>query len=449
MKLFVKDKSFYKTFFSLTIILALQNIVIYSVNLADNIMLGGYKQISLSAVALANQIQFLLQMIVLGIGGAMMILISQYWGKQELDNIKKITNIGIKTSIVVALVLTLIIFFFPHQVVLLLTNESEIIAESVSYLKIICFSYVFFALTNSILAALRSVETVKIGFIVSVFALTINVFLNYVLIYGNLGAPELGCKGAAIATLSARISEFVITIIYCKFFDKKIKLKLSDFKKLDYNLFKHYIRIGIPTIASDFLWGIAMGIQTAILGHMGAESIAANSIAITIFQIITVLCYAAGNSTSVIIGKNIGKGNLNNVKEYVKTLQILYLIIGFATALTLFLSNRYILSFYNISESTKLLASKFSVVLSISVLGTAYEYPTLVGIVRGGGSPKFALINDIIFMWCFSLPAALLAAFVFNLSPVIVFAIIKSDQIFKSIVAYFKVNKGNWIRQLT
>ena len=430
MKLFVKDKSFYKTFFNLTIIIALQNIVIYSVNLADNIMLGGYKQVSLSAVALANQIQFLLQMLILGIGGAMMILISQYWGKQEIDNIKKIANIGIKTSIV-------------------LTNESEIIAESVSYLKIICFSYIFFALTNSILAALRSVETVKIGFIVSICALIINVFLNYVLIYGNLGAPELGCRGAAIATLSARVSEFIITIIYCKFFDKKIKLTLSDFKKLDYNLFKHYIKIGIPAIASDFFWGLAMGIQTAILGHMGAESIAANSISITIFQIITVLCYAAGNSTSVIIGKNIGKGNLDSLKEYVKTLQILYLIIGFITSLTLFISNKYILSFYNISESTKILASKFSVVLSISVLGTAYEYPTLVGIVRGGGSPKFALISDIVFMWFFSLPAALLAAFVFNLSPVVVFAIIKSDQMLKSIVAYFKVNKGNWIRQLT
>lgn len=449
MGLLVKEKSFYKKFFTLTIIIALQNLIVYSVNLADNIMLGGYSEVSLSAVALANQIQFLLQMFVLGIGGGMMVLSSQYWGKGEIDAIKKISNIGIKLSLLISFLLLLVIFIFPQQCVSLLTNELEIIEESLKYLKITCFSYIFFALTNSILAMFRSIETVKIGFITSLFALVINVFLNYTLIYGNFGSPELGTSGAAIATLAARIVEFIVVFVYCKFFDKKVKLNFKDFGSIDKNLLKRYIKIGLPTIASDTLWGIAMCIQTAILGHIGGEAIAANSISATMFQIVTVVCYASANATSIIVGKTIGENKINQVKEYAKTLQVLYVIIGIATSLTLLFSNNFILSFYNISNSTRYMSYQFILVLSISVLGTAYECPTLMGIVRGGGDTKFVLINDMLFMWLIAIPLAIIAAFVLHLSPVIVFACIKLDQLLKCIVAYFKVNKGIWIHQLT
>lgn len=448
MKLFTRDKWFYKTFFSLTVMMALQNIITYSVNLADNIMIGGYNETQLSGVALANQIQFLLQMIVVGIGGGMMVLISQYWGKRDIQSIRKIISVGFMVGMSMALILWLVIFFFPEASLAIFTNDIGVINEGTKYIKIICFSYMFFTAVNILLVSLRSVETVVIGFIISISTLIINVFLNYVLIFGNFGAPELGARGAAIATLTARVIEFVIIVVYVFFIDKKIQMRPKYFLNIDKQILKYYLRIGSPIILSDTLWGIAMAIQAVILGHMGAETIAANSIATTIFQIVTVVCYASGNASSVIVGKTIGEGRIEDVKLYAKTLQVLYLIIGLVSGLSLFLLKDFVIGVYNISESTKSLATMFTIVLSVTIIGTAYECSTLTGIVRGGGETKFVLYNDLVFMWLISLPAAALAAFVFGMSPVVVFSCLKADQILKCFVGYFKVNKGSWIRDI-
>lgn len=429
--------------------MALQNIIVYSVDLADNIMLGGYNELSLSGVALANQILFLINMISSGISGAMMVLISQYWGKRDIESIKRITAIGFNIGLAFSLFMWVVVFFFSRNVLGLLTNNAAIIEESVKYIRISCFTYALFMSSKLLLATLRSVETVRIGFIVSVGAFVVNVFLNYVFIYGNLGAPELGIRGAAIATLIARVGEIIVLMIYVLFVDKKIHLKLKDFMVIDKQLLRRYTKIGLPVIASDTLWGIAMAIQTSILGHLGGEAIAANSIAVTIFQIVTVVCYASGNAASVIVGKTIGEGRIDDVKQYSKTMQVLFGMIGVATGLILFFLKDFILAFYTISDSTKQLADMFMLVLCITVVGTSYECPTLTGIVRGGGDTKFVFYNDLIFMWLISIPSATLVAFVFKLSPVIVFICLKMDQVLKSFVGLIKVNKGNWIRDIT
>lgn len=196
MSLFVKDKHFYKQFFFLTASIALQNVIAFSVNLADNLMLGAYSETALSGVALVNQIQFLLQMITMGVGEGIIVFASQYWGKQETGPIQKITAIGMRIGVIMAFGMFCAAFFASRFCLGLFTGEQAVIAEGVKYLQIICFSYVLFAITNILLAALRSVETVKIGFLVSLSTLCINVCLNYVLIYGNFGAPRMGVRGA-------------------------------------------------------------------------------------------------------------------------------------------------------------------------------------------------------------------------------------------------------------
>lgn len=222
MKLFVKDSKFYRTFFSMTGIIALQNLITFAVNLADNIMIGGYSQDALSGVAMVNQIQFLLQMLVMGTGNGIVVLGSQYWGKKELTPIRKVTSVGLLIGIAISAVMVLLVYCFPTQTLGLLTDEQAVIREGSKYLVIICFSYVLFAITNILLCSLRSVETVRIGFVVNLTALVVNIILNYGLIYGNLGLPELGVEGAAIATLIARIVEFLIVTGYVLFFDRKI-----------------------------------------------------------------------------------------------------------------------------------------------------------------------------------------------------------------------------------
>ena len=210
MNLFVKDKSFYKAFFSMAGVIAMQNLITYAVNLADNVMIGGYSQNALSGVAMVNQIQFLLQMVVMGIGNGIVVLGAQYWGKRQVEPIRRVTSIGMLLALTVSFAMMLIVYFFTRQTLSILTNEPAVIAEGSKYLKIICFSYILFAVTNVLLSALRSVETVRIGFVVTLTALFVNVILNYGLIYGRMGLPEMGVEGAALATLVSRIVEFLI-----------------------------------------------------------------------------------------------------------------------------------------------------------------------------------------------------------------------------------------------
>lgn len=450
MKLFVKDKAFYRAFFSMTGIIALQNLITFAVNLADNIMIGGYSQDALSGVAMVNQIQFLLQMLVMGVGNGIVVLGSQYWGKKQVEPIRKVTSVGVLLGILIGIIMTLVTYFFPSQTIALLApGEQAVIQEGSKYLTIICFSYVLFSLTTILLAALRSVETTVIGFVVSVCALVVNVVLNYGLIYGRLGMPELGVEGAAIATLTARIVEFLIVAGYVLFGDKKIRWRPSALLRIDPVIFKDYIRVGMPLILSNGIWGLATSAQTAILGRLGSDAIAANSIATTIFQVVSVVTYASANASGVVIGKAVGEEDIPRVKVYAKTLQILYLFIGLLTGAVLWLCRDGIISLYSVTPEAKRLAVQFITVLTITVIGTSYQMPCLTGIVTGGGDTKFVLKNDLIHQWLIVIPLSFLSAFVFYLPMWVTFLCLKSDQILKCFVAVVKVNRYRWIHVLT
>jgi len=449
MKLFTKDKYFYKTFFSMTFVMALQNLITFAVNLADNVMIGGYSQTALSGVAMVNQIQFLLQMLMLGTGSAISVLGAQYWGKKELQPIRKVTSIGTLLGIGLSIVMMVLVYFFPTQTLGLLTNEEAVIAEGSKYLVIICFSYVLFAVSNNLLSALRSVETVNIGFVVNLIALVVNIVLNYGLIYGRLGMPELGVEGAAIATLTARVVEFIVVVVYVLFMDKKIRWRPRDLLQLDKTMFRDLLRVGMPLILANGIWGVAMSVQTAILGRMGEDTIAANSIATTIFQVVSVVVYAGSNASGVLIGKTVGEGDIPRVKQYTKTLQILFLGIGIVTGLVLYSCTDFIIGLYDVTAAAAELARQFILVLSITVVGTAYQCSCLTGIVTGGGDTKFVLINDLIHQWLIVIPSAFLSAFVFHGPLWLTFLCLKSDQILKCFVAIFKVNRYRWIHQLT
>ena len=449
MKLFVKDKAFYRAYWSMTAVIALQNLITFAVNLADNIMIGGYSQSALSGVALVNQIQFLLQMFSLGVGNGIVVLGAQYWGKKQVEPIRRVTTIGLLLAAAFGLLMAATVYLFPHQVLSLLTNEAAVIAEGAKYLVIISFSYGLFAVTTTLLSALRSVETVRIGFVVTLTALVFNIVLNYGLIYGRLGMPELGVEGAAIATLISRIVEFVIVVGYVLFVDKKLRWRLKDLFCVDRSLLRDYLRVGLPLIASNSIWGIAMSAQTAILGRLGEETIAANSIATTIFQVVTVVLYASANASGVVIGKTVGEGDIPRVKAYTRTLQIIYLIIGVATGALLWLCKDAIISLYSITPLTRELTLQFVGVLSVTVIGTSYQVACLVGIVTGGGDTRFVLINDLIHQWLIVLPVSFLSAFVFEAPLVVTFICLKSDQILKCFVAVVKVNRFKWIRVLT
>lgn len=447
--LFTRNPDFYRTFFPMLLIIVLQQVAALTVNLVDNLMLGRYTEQALAGATLVNQIQFSLQQIAAGIGIGIVVLASQYWGQRRTQPIKQIINIGLKLGFAVGVLFFVLCKLFPYQILAIFANDPTVIAEGARYLNVICWTYVFFSVSNSLMYALQSVETVMIGTIMSVSTICINACLNYCLIFGNFGFPELGIVGAAIATLVSRIAELVIILVYVLAIDKKLNAKLWELLCVDWTYLRDYIKVAMPMVVNLTLWGVAQAAQAAILGHINATVIAANSIAIVIFQLFAVVGMSSGNVSSVMIGKTIGEGQLHLVRSYSKTMQGIYLIIGVVFGGLLFLLKDPIIGFYTVSDETKALASAFLTVLSITTIGTCYEYPVAYGIIAGGGVTNYAAWADNLFMWLFTIPFAFLSAFIFQWPPVITFVFLKADQLLKCIPHFIVCNRYRWVRILT
>lgn len=444
-----QNRTFYKEFFTLYIALVLQNVVTLSVNLTDNIMLGAYSETSLAGVAAANQIQFVYQMLLNGFGEGMVILGSQYWGKRLTEPMKRIAAMTMQHGFVIMAILFLVISFFPDWAIGLFTTDQPIIAEGASYLNIIRFTYIFFAVTQLLLAILRSTQVVKIALYLSAMTFFVNCGINYILIFGNFGAPELGTAGAAIGTLVARILETSVLIIYIIKTEKNLQMKFMDFFRFDKLLWKDYMKVTLPILITNGLWGANTALQTAILGHMTAAAIAANSAASNLFLLVKSTATGAASAAGVVIGKAIGIGNMDQVKQYAKRLQKLFLGIGICSGIILFFLRIPVLSLYDLKPATKEMANTFLIILSIVDIGMSYQMPTNTGIIRGGGDTMFVVKLDLISIWLIVLPLSFVMAFIVKAPPAVVVCCLNADQIFKCVPAFLRCNSWKWIHRLT
>lgn len=436
-------------FFPLLAIISLQQLAAFMVNMVDNLMLGTYSELALSGATLVNQLQFVLQQIAAGTGMGIVVLSSQYWGQRRIEPIKKIISVGVKISLLAGIAFFALAMLMPEQLLSVFTNDPVVVAEGVRYLRIICWTYLLFSVSNSLMYALQSVETAMIGTVMALSTICINMFLNYCLIFGNLGAPELGIEGAAIATLISRSVELVIILVYVRFVDKKLQMRIIELVKINIEYLKDYFKVATPVIISGFLWGIAQAAQTAVLGHIDATVIAANSIAVTISQVFAVVGMACANVAQVVTGKTIGSGGLHKVKSYAKTMQIIFLIIGIIIGVLIFVFKDPIVSLYNISDETRTYAISFLTVLSITIVGSCYEFPVEGGIISGGGSTRYAAVIDNLFMWLFTIPFAALSAFVWGFPPIVTFCILKADQVIKCLPNFIVCNRYRWVKILT
>lgn len=452
MSRMLHDKTFYRTFAILTLSLALQNLLTYSVNLADNIMLGRFSQDALSGASLCNQLQFFLQMLVQGVGEGVVVLGARYWGKKDLKPIPDIIGAGLRFGVSIAAVLFVLALLFPTQIIRLMTNDPVIMEQAVQYLQIICFTYVIFALTNMLTASLRSIGIVKIGYIISASTLCINICLNYVLIYGHFGAPALGVRGAAIATLVSRTVELLIVIWFLKFREHTLRLNWRKLLFIDTSYIKDYIQVSLPMLVTQTMWGASSIIQTAILGNMenAAMVVPANSISVLVFQILSVVGYGAASAAAIMTGRTLGEGHKERIDQTAFTFQIMFCIIGVFTGLIILLSRGPVLQIYNtLSPEAAELTRQFITVLAITSVGTCYQMAADCGILRAGGDTKFAMWNNLVFVWLICLPCAALSAFVFHFSPVVVFFCLKMEQLGKCPVIFLRVRSKKWIKQIT
>ncbi len=445
---FTRDKTFYRTLFQLLITLALQNIAAYSVNMLDNIMLGVYSQAALSGAATVNQVFFVVQQFALSLGEGAVVLGTQYWGQGRPEPIRKVTGETLKAGVISGAVIVLLCGLFPEQLLSLFTEDPVLIREGAAYLDLLKWTFLLFIITTILMSALRSIGTVKISFYISLISLVINGTVNYTLIFGHFGFPEMGIRGAAVGTLTARTVELLIILWYL-LRDRKLRLFSGRLFHIEPELRSDYWRVEIPLMISQMLWAVTVPVQTAILGHLSSDAIAANSVATTFYQYLKVIVQAMSSASAVMIGIAIGKGDMDRVRSDARTLAVIDLGIGAAMALALFLLRKPLLSVYNLNETAMAYADSLIVVLSVIMLGMGYQMPVSIGIMRGAGDARFIMIMNLVSIWGIVMPLSFLSAFVWHWPIPAVVAVLQSDQMFKCVPVFLRFRSWRWIRKLT
>ncbi len=449
LKAIRNDKALFKMILTIAIPIALQNLISTLTQMLDTIMLGELGDIPLTASSLANQPFFIFALFIFGMSGGASILTAQYWGKKELEPIKIVIATILRIVSVVAVLLAAVIFIFPTQIMSLFSSDAAVISAGRDYLLIVAPIYVFFGISCILTSLFRSIEIVKIAVVANLSTLIVNASLNYILIFGHFGAPALGLKGAAYATLIARFIEMSVVLIYVFKIDKKLKFSLKCIFKKDKLLNADLKKYCTPVVINEIIWSIGITLQTALFGHMSTTAVSANTIISVVQNLATLVIFGIANATGVIIGKTIGEGKIELAKQRGRTLEIFALVLGVAAAGVILIFRDVMVDFYNVEEATKILAKEMLLIASIVIFFVSTTAIAIVGILRGGGDAKYSLLIELIALWGFSVPLGYLAGLVFQLPIIVVFLLFKSDELVKAILCWIRLAGDKWIRSVT
>ena len=439
------NKAFYKNLLAITMPIAFQNIISYSVNMMDTLMLGSLGETILSASSLAGQVFFLFSILISGLGCGAGVLCSQYFGKKDLKSLRKIAAMVLKLSIGLSIIFTLILLIFPSAVMKIFTPEIAVIEQGSKYLRVVAVSYICFGITTTFLIVLRSLQDVKLSLWIYTVSFFTNVFFNYVFIFGHFGFPKMGIVGAALGTVMARGVELALVITYLKKYEKVLKFKLIMLKLYSRILFKDMIKYGLPVIVGELFWGVGLSAHSAILGHMGEAVVAANSICNVLHQFALSFVQGVGSASAVIMGGYIGAGEIGNAKKASKALVKFFAICGVITAVFLLSVSNSFFSFYNLQPTTLKLAKQFMLTYAFITMFRAVSAPIIGGILWGSGDTKFAAMVDISFLWCL-LPLGFIAAFKWHWNPALVLVILRLETPLKMIVCLIRLQGDKWIK---
>lgn len=449
MNITEENKNFYKKVLALIIPMALQNLINVGVTTADVVMLGRVGETVLSASSLAGQIQFIMMLILFGLTSGAAVLTSQYWGKKDIRAIEKVFGIALRFGIIVAIIFSSGALLMPEKLMRIYTSEPDVITEGVKYLRIIGLSYVFSAITMIYLNIMRSVERVMISTIVYLVSLVVNIILNAIFIFGLLGVPAMGIRGAAIATLIARTVEILIVIGYEIKVKHEIHPHFYDIIKVDKILFRDFLILSMPVIMNELIWGAGSSANTAVMGHLGSAAVAANAVAQVARQIATVVSFGVATAAAIMLGKAIGEEKYELAKAYSKRFVGLSIGFGLIGGFLILCARPFIISSLSLTSEAKNYLSIMLFVMSYFALFQAYNTNMIVGVFRSGGDTRFGLIMDILSMWGCSILLGAVAAFVFKCSVPIVYILLMSDEIVKLPFTTMRYKSFKWLKNIT
>ena len=438
----------FKSLFVIALPIILQNLMQSTVNMLDTLMVGQLGSVEIAAVGLGNQIYMLLNMVLFGISSGGAIFIAQFWGKKENSGIWKMEGVMFSFSIVIALIFTFASVFFPKFLIGLYSKDFHVIEIGARYLRIVAFSFPFFAMSFAFSMALRSTEHVKLPMVATMISLVLNAILNYLLIFGIGFFPSLGIVGAAIATCISRIVECFILFIVA--YSKKYEVASSVKNLFSFTFFevRKFIKIAFPVIINEAIWGLGTSMHSLIMGRTSTEAISAFNITGTISQITWVFFIGVGNAAGIIIGKKIGEGNETEARKYANTLSWFMPVMAIFIGLLLIPISKFLPFMFNVEANILVQAKLMLMILMCCYPLNAFNMCWVVGICRAGGDTVFAAIIDVCFMWIIAIPLAACVAYFTNVQPYIIYICLLSEQIFKAIVGFYRIKSGKWLHNV-
>ena len=442
-------KQLYKWALQLAIPIMIQNLISTLVGTADTIMLGFVGQNAMAASSLANQYIFVLFCIFYGMATATAVMCAQYWGKGDYKALERIIGLALQVAVIASVFFAVLSFAFPEFIMRLFTDSPETIEMGKQYLRVLSVSFVFMAIAQVYLSALRSIGKVAFPSAVSVVSLCVNVLLNATFIFGLFGLPKLGVVGVALGTVMARVTEVILCVIYSFKADVKLRVKYM-FAKVG-ALRKDFMKISMPAIGNDMIWSLATTVFTAILGHMGDDIVAANAVAIMVVNIGAIAMRGFANSTTIVIGQTLGAGQIETAKDYARKLVRLTGYVGGAGCIIIIGLRPLIMSFYSskLTEQAVIYLGMMMFMTTYRMIGEGINTCLICGCFRGGGDTRYGLIMDTIMMWCVSIPLMVIAAYVIKLPPIWVYFVMTLDEIIKMPFIFIHFYKYNWLTNIT
>jgi putative MATE family efflux protein len=448
IKDYKNNKKFYKNLLIITLPIVLQNLIASSLNMLDTMMIGKVGEIELASVGIANQYYFLFTLFIMGISSGCGVLIAQLWGKNDKENIKKVLSKSLTVSLLISLTFIFVGIIMPEKIMALFNKDTSVVAIGSQYMRITVLSYMFTGITFTFASALRSVENTKLPMFASLIGLIVNGVLNYALIFGNWGMPELKTQGAAIATLIARICECSVILFNVYFKGKILNIKLNDLRGLSKNLTKTLVTITIPIVLNEACWGFGNITYIAIYARIGTGAAAAIQICSTIMNLFMIFTFGLAYAAVVIIGNEIGANREDVAIDSSKKISRLSILISLVLGALLLILAKPIISFFNISAEVKLASTYILYVYSLVMVVKVYNAVMIVGILRGGGDAAYGSILQGMTLWFIGIPLAFIAAFILHLPVYFVVAFTAVEEITKFFFMIRRFKSFKWIRNM-
>lgn len=441
-------RSFYKQLFVLVGPIALQNLISAAVNSADVLMLNYVGQTALAAVSLAGQVSFVLMLFYVGLSSGLVMLTAQYWGKHDTFSIETLAGIALKFSGAVGIVFCAASFFCPSALMRIFTNEPRLIEAGAQYLRIVSISFLFMSVSQVFEAVFKSIEHVRTVTAITFVTLSLNIVLNAVFIFGLCGAPKLGIIGVAIATSVSRTVEIIICLIV-SFFIPEVKLRPGILFRRNPLLFRDFVHYSFPAMGNEVVWGAAFSMYSAILGRLGEDIVAANSIVAVVRELASVLCFGMAYGGAILLGKEMGGSDLEKAKADASRLWKATVAAGLLATFIIISLRPVVLTMVQLTPGATMLLSSMLIISAINIFGASINTAFICGLFRSGGDSRFGLIMDTVAMWGVSIPLGLIAAFVLKVSPLWVYLILSLDEFEKIPVVVIHYLRGTWIRNIT